>query len=136
MRDIKHIVVHCTATPQSTTVQSIQAYWRNERKWKNPGYHVIVEADGTAVELLDISLVSNGVAGHNANSIHISYIGGVDAKGRAVDNRTKAQKATILLYLKLWKCKFPSARIQGHRDFPGVTKSCPSYNAITEYANV
>jgi len=134
MRPVHYLVVHCTATPQNTTVDSILRYWRNELKWKNPGYHVIVKANGDAVELLPITLVSNGVAGHNHDSIHISYIGGIDDSGRAKDTRTIAQKATILKYLKKWKAMFPGAKIQGHRDFPGVKKSCPSFNAIPEYS--
>lgn len=88
MRTITHIVLHCTATPQSTTVASIQRYWKDILKWKAPGYHHIILPSGQVVDLLPIDKVSNGVAGHNAHSIHISYFGGVDAKGRAVDNRT------------------------------------------------
>lgn len=136
MRNIKYLVVHCTATPQNTTVKSILNYWKNEKGWKNPGYHVMVEADGTPHELLPIEQISNGVRGYNTPSIHISYIGGIDSKGHALDTRTPAQKATILKYLKKWKGMFPGAKIQGHRDFPGVKKSCPSFNAIPEYANL
>lgn len=136
MRLIKYLVVHCTATPQTATVQSIQKYWKNTLKWKSPGYHVIVKPDGTAVELLSIDQVSNGVGGWNSSLINISYIGGVDAKGNALDNRTAAQKQTILNYLKKWKTMFPNAIIQGHRDFPGVTKACPSFDAKKEYQNI
>src|SRR5690606_12002624 len=94
MRIINNLVLHCTATPQNTTIESIQNYWRNELKWKSPGYHWIIKADGTAVNLLPIEQVSNGVAGHNSDSIHISYIGGIDAKGNPIDNRTAAQIKT------------------------------------------
>lgn len=136
MRQIKYLVVHCTATPQNTTPESILNYWRKELGWKNPGYHVLVKADGTPVSLLPIDQVSNGVAGFNSNSIHISYIGGIDATGKEKDTRTAAQKETILKYLKKWKAMFPMAKIQGHRDFPGVKKSCPSFNAIPEYQSI
>lgn len=137
MRVIKYLVVHCTATPPNTTVQSILNYWKNNLGWKNPGYHVIVKADGTVQELLPIEKVSNGVAGFNSNSIHISYIGGVKVfKGKSEDTRTPAQKETILKYLKKWKAMFPSAIIQGHRDFPNVKKDCPCFNAKPEYKNI
>lgn len=66
--------------------------------------------------------------GYNANSIHISYIGGVDANGKAVDNRTEAQKRTQIRLLKRLKKQFPTAIILGHRDFPGVIKECPSFD--------
>ena len=133
MRRIDWLVVHCTATPQSTTVASIQRYWRENLKWKSPGYHFLIEANGTVYNLQPINLPSNGVAGHNANSIHISYIGGVNGR-QAIDNRTDAQKREILRLLTDLKKQFPNAQIQGHRDFPRVAKACPSFDAKTEYS--
>jgi N-acetylmuramoyl-L-alanine amidase len=35
-----------------------------------------------------------------------------------------------------WKKKYPTAIIQGHRDFSGVNKACPSFDAKKEYASV
>jgi N-acetylmuramoyl-L-alanine amidase len=132
MRKITHIVLHCTATPQNTTIASIQRHWREVNKWKSPGYHYIITAKGESVPLQPIDKPSNGVAGHNAHSIHISYIGGVDPKGRAVDNRTEAQKETQIRLLLELKKKFPDAEICGHRDFltPGSSKwkECPSFD--------
>lgn len=117
MRKIFYLVVHCTASPQTQKVKDILTYWKVALGWKSPGYHVLVEPDGAANELLPIDQISNGVKGFNANSIHISYIGGVDNHGKAIDNRTAAQKATILKYLRKWHAMFPEAIIQGHRDF-------------------
>ncbi len=131
MRKINHIVLHCTATPQNTTIESIKRYWKNELGWKSPGYHFIIKKDGEAVSLLPIEQVSNGVAGHNANSIHISYIGGVDGKGNPVDNRTGEQVLTQVRLIKELRAKFPNADVLGHRDFPGVKKACPSFDVKT-----
>lgn len=129
MRTIKYIVVHCTATPQNTTIESIKRAWKVERKWKNPGYHYIIKPDGAVVSLLPITQISNGVAGYNSNSINIAYIGGVDSKGKAIDNRTRQQKAAMLALVIEMKTRFPDAAVQGHRDFPGVKKECPSFDA-------
>ncbi len=129
-------MVHCTATPQSTTVQSICNFWKNNLGWKSPGYHYIIDADGKIHQLHPISRASNGVKGHNAHSIHISYIGGVDHLQRPLDNRTPKQKAALCFKLEQLKCRFPEAIIQGHRDFAGVTKACPSFNAKSEYQNL
>lgn len=133
MRAIKYIVIHCTATPQSTTVAAIKRYWREVLKWNNPGYHIIVKPDGSYERLAEDTKICNGVAGHNANAIHISYIGGVDGAGKAVDNRTTAQKSTLTTLVRTFKNKYPSASVLGHRDFPGVKKSCPCFNAREEY---
>lgn len=128
---IQYIVVHCTATPQHTTIESIRRYWREQLGWKNPGYHYIIKADGEIVQLMDEDLVANGVKGFNQVSVHISYIGGIDHNGIAVDNRTPAQVRSMETKLRELAAKYPRAKIQGHRDFPKVTKSCPSFSVKT-----
>ena len=136
MRDIKYIVVHCTATPQTATVSSIQNYWKNTLKWKMPGYHFMIKPDGEIVQLLEIEKISNGVKGFNSVSINISYIGGVASENKPIDNRTPAQKRSLTDLLTKLKKEFPKAIIQGHRDFPNVKKACPSFNAKEEYKNL
>ncbi len=136
MRNITHIVVHCTATAQNATVKGILNYWKSVLKWKSPGYHYLIEANGQIHSLQPEEKPTNGVAGHNANSVHVSYIGGVDAKGKAVDNRTLEQKASMLLILRKLRRNYPEAVICGHRDFPGVKKDCPSFDARKEYKDL
>ena len=131
MRAIKYIVLHCTATPQSTTIDSIKNYWRNDLGWSNVGYHYMIQADGTIVQIADESLITNGVRGYNKDSIHVCWIG-----GQIKDNRTKQQREALIRKLSELKAKYPSAIIQGHRDFPGVTKACPQFDAKTEYKNL
>lgn len=128
--------MHCTATSQKTSISAIKSYWQKQLGWKMPGYHFIVKPDGEIVELLPIEQVSNGVKGFNSVTINISYIGGVDQDNIPTDNRTSAQKASILKKLKELKVKYPLAKIQGHRDFPNVHKACPSFDAIKEYKNL
>lgn len=123
MRAIHNIVLHCTATPQTTTPESITRHWREVNGWKSPGYHHLIKANGEDVNLQPIELPSNGVAGHNANSIHISYIGGMTK-----DDRTFAQKETMLKLVKKYKAMFPEAKVLGHRDFVGVKKACPNFS--------
>lgn len=140
MRTIKNIVVHCTATQQKTTVKSILNYWKTGLGWKNPGYHLIVLPNGDYERLATDETVCNGVKNHNSNSIHISYIGGVDENGKAKDNRTDAQKKTLLQLICGLKAKYPEAKILGHRDFLEKGKigwkECPSFDAINEYRHL
>lgn len=136
MRNINYIVVHCTATPQNTTIESIKKYWHEVLKWNAPGYHYIIKASGELVQLLPIDQISNGVAGYNSQCINIAYIGGIDNNGNPIDNRTPPQKEMLLRLLKQLKQQFPKAIIQGHRDFPGVKKACPSFDAKNEYKNI
>lgn len=139
MRVIKYIVIHCTGASASQTVASIKNYWKTELKWKNVGYHHLVSADGLDNVLAPISSVTNGVAGYNANSIHLSYIGGANWK----DTRTEAQKNTLARLVKMYKKQFPNAVVCGHRDFStdkngnGVIepheymKVCPAFEVST-----
>jgi N-acetylmuramoyl-L-alanine amidase len=126
MRRIDNIILHCTATNQNTTVESIQQYWRNTLKWKSVGYHLIIQPNGVPVRLAEDKQVCNGVAGHNANSIHISYIGGIDSKGKPFDNRTQSQRETMRTLVESYMKMYPNAKVRGHNDFTNL-KACPSF---------
>lgn len=147
MREIKYIAVHCTASSPHTTIKELQQEF-HRKGWKNPGYHYVVAADGAITQLLDEEKVSNGVKGFNSVSINVAYIGGIDTTGKPIDNRTDEQKASLRSLLKLLHKKYPTAVIQGHRDFsPDLNhdgritsneyiKACPCFDAKTEYANI
>jgi N-acetylmuramoyl-L-alanine amidase len=135
MRDIHYLVIHCTAGGVNQSTKAIKDYWKNTLKWKSVGYHYLISADGTIEQLADESQITNGVAGFNKVSIHISYKGGVE-NGKPKDTRTFSQKASMLSLLKDLRKKYPKAIIQGHRDFPNVKKACPSYSAREEYKNI
>lgn len=133
MRQINYIVAHCTATPQTATVESIKNYWQNTLGWLNPGYHYLIDTSGNKHQLQDEKLTANGVRGENHHAIHLAYIGGIDAQGNAIDNRTVAQKTSLKSLIIELQAKYPLAKIQGHRDFPGVAKACPCFDAREEY---
>lgn len=135
MREIKYIVVHCTAGPQRQSTDNIKAWWKS-LGWINPGYHYLIDADGYEEELQHESKPTNGVAGYNANAIHVCYKGGVDANGKPLDNRTQKQKDALRSRLHALKTRYPKAVIVGHRDFPNVAKACPSFDAKNEYKDL
>ena len=129
MRKIKYIVIHCTATQPTATRQSILNYWKNVLKWKSVGYHRLIDVNGVIHELAKYEQPTNGVRGFNSESIHFSYIGGIDAKGKPKDTRTIKQKESLLYLIKQAKQQFPDAIVQGHRDFKGVVKACLLYTS-------
>ena len=147
MRKIERIFIHCTAGSQKQTINDLLAEFK-AKKWRNPGYHYVVQPDGTVTQLLGEQFVSNGVQGYNSTSINVAYIGGIDTNGKAVDNRTDAQKASLVKLLKELRGRYPKARIMGHRDIspdtnkngivdPGERiKECPCFDALVEYINI
>lgn len=143
-RDIKRLFVHATASNQrTTTVNTLKAEFK-ARGWKNPGYHYVVFPDGKVVQMLSEGLVANGVKGYNSTAVHVSWVGGY----KGVDNRTEAQKASLLRILKELRGKYPSAEILGHRDISRDTnhngivdpweriKECPCFEAKKEYREI
>lgn len=134
MRNIKYIVVHCTASSQKWGVGDLRAEFKR-KGWKNPGYHYAVTADGVIHQMLSEDKVANGVRGYNGVSVHVAYVGGVDMANKLapIDNRTEAQRKSLLSLLRLLRKRHPSATIQGHRDFPNVAKACPCFDAKAEY---
>ncbi len=138
MRAIKYIIIHCTAGPKNQTTDSIKAHWKS-LGWKRFGYHHLIAEDGKIENITPIEEPSNGVAGYNASSIHISYKGGVK-DGKPYDSRTDAQKASIEMLVRKYHEMFPDAKILGHRDFSpdknrdGIVspnewmKACPSFS--------
>lgn len=147
MRNIKYIAVHCTASHQSQTIEGLKQEFRR-KGWVNPGYHYVVAPDGRITQLLDEDKVSNGVKGFNSVSINVAYIGGIDRTGKPIDNRTDGQKTSLRSLLKMLHKKYPTAIVQGHRDFsPDLNKdgkitpneyikACPCFDAKEEYSNL
>lgn len=125
-RNVTRLVFHCTATHQTATVEGIVRHWRERRGWRNPGYHIIVTPDGSWTQLQDFNRVSNGVRGINSTSIHVSYIGGIDRSGKALDNRTESQKEVFETVYNTFKNKLPNITFHGHNEFSN--KACPSYD--------
>lgn len=147
-RVINYIVIHCTAGAQKQATADIKKMWK-AMGWKSPGYHYLISMDGSVEQLADEAKICNGVAGHNANAIHVSYKGGWDLKkGVSLDNRTQQQKDSMLNLLIELKARYPKAKILGHRDLSkdldgdGVVekhewiKVCPSFDAVNEFMNL
>ena len=135
-RSITEIIVHCTATPEGKdyTVDDIRR-WHRQRGFADIGYHYIVHRNGHVEEGRDVDLVGAHCTGHNAHSIGICYIGGMDsANEKPKDTRTLQQKAMLMSTLIDLKKLYPNAKIYGHRDF--ANKACPSFNATKEYSKV
>lgn len=138
MRRIDSIIVHCTATKAGRDfhVSDIDA-WHRERGLDGCGYHYIVALDGTIEVGRPIERVGAHCRGHNAHSIGIAYVGGLDVNGSPTDTRTDAQKRALasliwLLTLRALRQGLGFLHVYGHHDF-NPHKACPCFDAHAEY---
>lgn len=137
MRKINYIVVHCSATPEGRDYDAKDIdIWHKKRGWSGIGYHYVVKIDGTIEPGRAEHVPGAHVYGYNRNSIGICYIGGCDKNMKPKDTRTQEQKKSLLKTLKNLKKRYPNAKIRGHRDFFGVRKACPSFDAKNEYKDL
>lgn len=130
MRAIKELVVHCSATPSAKPFRAADIdKWHRGQGWSSIGYHYVITLDGTIEPGRPLAEAGAHVAGHNAESIGICYVGGMNAQGTAPADTLNERQADALEVLLLGlRAKFPGARILGHRDYPGVKKACPSFD--------
>ena len=115
MRKLERIFVHCTAGSQKKTIEDLKAEFKR-KGWRSPGYHIVIMPSGRVERLLPDEQISNGVQGYNSTAINVAYVGGIDANGKGVDNRTPEQKKSLISVLSELKKKYPDAKIMGHRD--------------------
>lgn len=142
-RTITEIIVHCTATPEGKdyTVDDIRKWHTAKppqgRGWSDIGYHYVIDRKGHILPGRDVDTIGAHCDGHNAHSIGVVYIGGVSAlNGKPKDTRTLAQKASLIRCLTELKSLYPNARIVGHRDYDQHGKTCPSFDAKSEYRGI
>lgn len=135
MRRINEIIVHCTATPEGREVSAAEVdRWHRQRGFRCIGYHYLVRLDGRVEAGRAEEEIGAHCKGHNAGSIGVVYVGGLDAKGAPADTRTPAQRASLASLLRELKSRHAGARIRSHRDF--AAKACPCFDATTEYAGL
>lgn len=134
MRPINKIVIHCADTPKGKyfDVNDIRKWHTQERGWSDVGYHYIVLLDGTIQKGREDRVTGAHVGGHNSDTIGVCYIGG----GNGEDTRTNKQMASLVYLVGYLKRIYKGSEVWGHRDFKGVTKKCPCFDAKHEYSQV
>lgn len=128
-KQTNYLVVHCSATTSTMNIGAKEIrQWHREKGWIDIGYHFVIRRDGTIEIGRPENTVGAHVENHNSNSIGICLVGGIDSKGKAENNFTPAQFAALAAKLRELKVKYPGVTVQGHRDFAGVKKDCPSFD--------
>lgn len=142
-RELKYLVIHCTATPEGREVTGADIRrWHTSpvsaggRGWKQVGYTDLFHLNGGVERLADNNEdawvdpweVTNGAAGYNGVSRHVVYAGGVSKDGKTPkDTRTACQKKAMEKYVRDFRRRFPGVRIIGHHEL-NAAKACPSFD--------
>lgn len=106
--------------------------WHKQRGFKKIGYHYVVMLNGEIETGRKPDEIGAHCEGHNADSIGVCYVGGLNVYGRTADTRTKPQKVALQHLVETLKAQYPDAIVYGHNDFD-KGKSCPCFDAKTEY---
>lgn len=132
MRKIDKVILHCSATKEGEdyTVTDIDR-WHKEKGWQGIGYHYVIYRDGSIHEGRTLDKIGAHCLHHNANTIGICYIGGLDKEGNPKDTRTKEQfEAMHRLVDSIMKI-YPGCTVHGHNEF--ANKDCPCFNVKEEF---
>jgi len=128
MRRLTEIIVHCTATREGKnyTVEDIRR-WHKEFGFLDIGYHYVIYLDGSVHEGRPVEKVGAHCSGHNANSIGIVYVGGLDKDGNPKNTLTPRQEESLFNLILELENKYPSIRsVNGHAAYSA--KACPCFN--------
>jgi N-acetylmuramoyl-L-alanine amidase len=151
MRRIDTIVIHQSDSAFGNAAVIDQ--WHRERGWSGIGYHWVIlngriagtaaPCSGAAKAAKDVEAECDGmiqqgrppervgahVRGHNATSLGICLIGIGDGLPVGEGYITPAQWQSLVRLCRELMARYGvrAERVLGHREFPGVAKTCPGF---------
>ena len=137
MREIKEIIVHCTATPPNfmadatpaQRVDEVRRWHVEDNAWSAVGYHFLVDRGGQLLNGRPISKAGAHVKGHNSDTIGVSLFGGKGGtKDQAFeDNFTPKQGETLRKLIDRLQSEYgPGLKVSGHQEY--ANKACPCFD--------
>lgn len=119
MRDVKEIIVHCSASSITGQTAALITDWHEERGMRTIGYHFFLRNNGLVEQGRGCDEIGAHCYGHNEHSI------GICLAGKEIRDFTPAQFDSLRLLLKLLKRIYPAATLHAHNEFS--TKLCPVF---------
>lgn len=141
-RSIKSIIIHCAATPngQWFTAGDIDK-WHKARGFHRTeafrarhngnfaaiGYHFVILTNGAIATGRHLEEVGAHAQGFNSKSIGICLMG-TDRFSLAQWDSLRGTVASLQQQIMLLQNDMVPAKVVGHRDLPGVKKTCPGFS--------
>jgi N-acetylmuramoyl-L-alanine amidase len=124
-RDIRYIVLHHSATPNtSETVDAQEIHrWHKERGFLGIGYNYVVLKDGTVEAGRPEYWVGAHAKGNNTISLGVCIVGTGEPEG--------AQDASTRELVNALLARYPTAKVRGHGELPGNDTECPGFDVDT-----
>ncbi len=123
---IKCIAVHVTDSPDTLDIGRKEInQWHKERGWGDGkdnciGYHYVVRRRGKIEIGRPEGVIGSHVAGHNTHSIGVVWV------GKDAPDSEQYYSLVCAVACLLRKHRLGAINVRGHKEFPGVTKSCPN----------
>lgn len=129
------IILHCSATKENADFSSADIKkWHIQRGFNNIGYHYVIRLDGTIEAGRKENEIGAHCLGHNAKSIGICYIGGLDKDGKPKDTRTPKQKEALYNLVGKLMLKYDISFDNIHCHYEFANKACPCFK-IEDFIN-
>lgn len=114
------ITIHCSATQAKADIGAKEIRkWHKDKGGSDIGYHAVIRRDGTIEPGRPENQVGAHVAGHNTDNLGVCLVGGINAQGKAENNFTPAQMASLRKLVRDWMRKYNISqdKLFGHRDW-------------------
>ena len=137
-REIKLIVIHCSATRCNVPFSPQQLEeCHKARGFRSTGYHFYITRDGRIHHTRPIEQIGAHAKGFNLHSIGICYEGGLSPEGKPTDTRTTFQRMALIDVISILKKQYPDAVVKGHYQLSAdIHKACPCFDAEKEYSTL
>ena len=136
MREIKRIILHCTATEPDhwVTVDTVRRWHTSPpRNWSDCGYHFLIRLDGVIEKGRPVMKQGAHVKGHNHDSIGIAYAGGV-LDGKPKDTLNARQYRSTQDIIWSLRLVFGWIPVSGHNEYSN--KACPSFIVADKFKDI
>lgn len=125
MRFIDEIIIHCSATKLSQTVDTnVIRKWHTKPKseggrgWSDIGYHLVIERDGEIQLGRPLERIGAHCKGHNKTSVGICLVGGLNEAGEPDNNFSDVQFDYLEKLIISLRVSYPDIKsVKGHRDY-------------------